>query len=250
MVTAAIAGLPRWAATGAGLRGHGRVAAGAALLALAFFCKQTGIIYVALGGLIVLVVAWRRVVTYVAVAGVIGLGGTWLLQTTTHGWFWIYVRKIHAAHDFNMDRFWKSLGNILWHVPALTIVVGARARAGAGDRDRRKRVAAARDPPAAAVVGDVRGVDADRHGRLGHRVRALQRVHAGAAPRRARRRRGRARGVRVHQAVVGRPPALGAASRRSPRSPPRSRSPTAATPSGGTRARSCRPPATSPPATP
>jgi 4-amino-4-deoxy-L-arabinose transferase-like glycosyltransferase len=91
MVTAAIAGLPRWAATGSGIRGHGRVAAGAVLLALAFFCKQTGIIYVALGGGIVLVSAWRRLPAYVGAAGAVGLGGTWLLQRTTDGWFWTYI---------------------------------------------------------------------------------------------------------------------------------------------------------------
>ena len=125
MVTAAIAGLPRWAATGSGIRGHGRVAAGAVLLALAFFCKQTGIIYVAFGGLIVLVVAWRRVPAYVLMAGSIGLGGTWLLQRTTDGWFWIYIQKIHQAHDFNWDRFWKSFENILWQFPAMTMVIAA-----------------------------------------------------------------------------------------------------------------------------
>jgi hypothetical protein len=124
MITAGIAGLPRWASTGDGLSGHARVATGATLLALAFFCKQTGIIYVAFGGLIVLVVAWRRVFAYIALAGLIGLGGTWLLQKTTQGWFWTYIREIHAAHDFNMDRFWKSFGNILWHFPALSILVG------------------------------------------------------------------------------------------------------------------------------
>ncbi len=123
MVTAAIAGLPRWAAVGTGLGGHMRVAAGAAILALAFFAKQTGIIYVAFGGAIVLVVNWRRVPAFVVMAGLLGLGGTWLLDTTTHGWFWIYIRKIHGTHDFNMDRFWKSFENILWHYRALTIVV-------------------------------------------------------------------------------------------------------------------------------
>ncbi|MDQ3369826.1 MAG: hypothetical protein M3680_30780 [Myxococcota bacterium] len=124
MITAAIAGMPRFARGGHGLRGHARVAAGAALLALAFFCKQTGIIYVGLGGLIVLVTAWRRVPVYVATAGAIGLGGTWLLQQTTQGWFWTYVSKIHRAHDFNMDRFWKSFGNILLKFPAMTVVIG------------------------------------------------------------------------------------------------------------------------------
>ena len=29
----------------------------------------------------------------------------------------------HSAHDFNMDRFWKSYGNILWHFRAVTLLV-------------------------------------------------------------------------------------------------------------------------------
>ncbi len=125
MVTAGLAGLPRWSKIGTGWRGHARVAAGGALLALAFFAKQTGIIYVALGGLIVLAVNWRRVPAYVAASGVIGLGGVKLLNATTHGWFWTYIREIHSAHDFNMDRFWKSFGNILWHFPAVSVVIAA-----------------------------------------------------------------------------------------------------------------------------
>lgn len=125
MVTAGLAGLPRWSKIGTGWRGHARVAAGGALLALAFFAKQTGIIYVALGGVIVLVVNWRRVPAYVGAAGVIGLGGVKLLNATTHGWFWTYIREIHSAHDFNMDRFWKSFGNILWHFPAVSVVIAA-----------------------------------------------------------------------------------------------------------------------------
>jgi len=123
MVTAAIAAMPRLATAGDRLRGHARIAAGAAILALAFFCKQTGIFYVALGGAIVVVVNWRRAGTFAAVSGVIGLGGTALMNASTDGWYWTYVSKIHRAHDFNMDRFWKSFGNILWHFPALTIVV-------------------------------------------------------------------------------------------------------------------------------
>ena len=126
MVTAGIAVMPRLARGGRGRDGrigHARVAAGAALLALSFFCKQTGIFYVVLGGAIVMVVAWRRVFAYVAMAGVIGLGGTALMNASTRGWFWTYISKIHRAHDFNMDRFWASFGHILWHFPALTIVV-------------------------------------------------------------------------------------------------------------------------------
>ncbi len=122
LVTAGIAGVWRWARGNDGMRGHAKVAAGGVLLALAFFCKQTAIVYVLLGGLIVLVGNWRRVPAYVLATGVIGLGGTWLLQHTTDGWFWTYTREIHAAHDFNMDRFWKSFGNILWKFPPMTIV--------------------------------------------------------------------------------------------------------------------------------
>jgi hypothetical protein len=124
MITAGLAALPWWSTSGSGWRGHARAGAGAALLALAFFCKQTGIFYVAFGGAIVAVYAWRRALTYVGVAAVIGLGGVALLQASTDGWFWTYVSEIHRAHDFNMDRVWASFGNILWHFPALTIVVG------------------------------------------------------------------------------------------------------------------------------
>lgn len=125
MITAGIAGLPRWAKVGDGWRGHGRAAAGGALLALAFFAKQTAIIYVAFGGVVVLAVNWRRAGAYVAAAAAIGLGGTQLLNAASHGWFWKYIRKAHGGHDFNMDRFWASFGKILWHFPAVTVVIGA-----------------------------------------------------------------------------------------------------------------------------
>jgi hypothetical protein len=127
MITAAIAALPWLCETEEGLVAQARVGAAGALLALAFFCKQTGIFYVALGGAIVLVLDRRRLPAYVGVAGAVGLGGTGLLYLATDGWFWTYISKIHRAHDFNMDRFWKSFGNILWHFPLLTIVVAIAA---------------------------------------------------------------------------------------------------------------------------
>jgi hypothetical protein len=37
------------------------------------------------------------------------------------------VSEIHRAHDFNMDRFYASFRNILWHFPAMTIAVVAAA---------------------------------------------------------------------------------------------------------------------------
>ncbi|HMG19791.1 MAG TPA: hypothetical protein VK607_00690 [Kofleriaceae bacterium] len=125
MVTAGIAGLPLWARSDDGIVGHGKIAAGAALMALAFFCKQTGIFYVAFGGVIVVLANWRRAPTYAAMAGVIGLGGCWMLDRSTGGWFWIYVSEIHRAHDFNLDRFRDSFGHILWHFPAASIAIAA-----------------------------------------------------------------------------------------------------------------------------
>jgi hypothetical protein len=125
MITAGIAGLPIWARGGDGIAGHGKVAAGAALLALAFFCKQTGIFYVAFGGVIVVIADWRRAPTYAFMAGVIGLGGSWILDHTTNSWFWTYISEIHRAHDFSMDRFRASFGHILWHFPAASVVIAA-----------------------------------------------------------------------------------------------------------------------------
>lgn len=123
LVTAGLTAALHWSGEGTGAAGHARVAAVAAILAFAFFAKQTGIFYVALGGGIVLLLAWRRLATYIATAGIIGLGGSGLMNLTSEGWFWTYIRKIHTAHDFNMDRFWKSFGNILWHFPAMSIVI-------------------------------------------------------------------------------------------------------------------------------
>ncbi|TMQ15528.1 MAG: hypothetical protein E6J90_25335 [Deltaproteobacteria bacterium] len=125
MITAAIAGLPHWATSDEGVVGHGKVAAGAAVMALAFFCKQTGILYVAFGGAIVVLANWRRAPTYVAMAGIIGLGGTWILNQSTRGQFWTYVSEIHREHDFNLSRFYDSFRNILWHFPAATVVIAA-----------------------------------------------------------------------------------------------------------------------------
>jgi hypothetical protein len=135
LITTGIGALPRWSVTGTGLAGHAQVAASAVVLSLAFFCKQTGIIYVGLGGVIVLALNWRRAPAFVLTAAAIGFGGTAVLNRATHGWFWTYVSDIHRAHDFNWDRVWASFGNILWHCKGngyehpmlgapITIVVG------------------------------------------------------------------------------------------------------------------------------
>lgn len=123
VATAGIAALPYAATTGSGIGGHARVAVAAAVLVLGFFCKQTGFFYVGFGAAVIAALQWRRAGTYIAVAGVLGLGMCALMNARSDGWFWIYVSKIHRAHDFSMDRFWRSFGNIMWRFPALSIVV-------------------------------------------------------------------------------------------------------------------------------
>ncbi len=122
MVVGGLYGLRLWSRE-LGQEGLAKVGCACALLGLSFFAKQTGILFVATGGFMMLALNWRRVPFYVAVTGVIGLGGTWLLNRVTGGWFWIYIYKTHQHHDFNMDRFYKSFSNILFQFPLMTGVI-------------------------------------------------------------------------------------------------------------------------------
>lgn len=104
-------------------RGQLAVAGAAAVLALSFFCKQTGVLYVAAGGALLLIWCWRRVPVYVVTAGIIGLGGTAVLTRMTGGWFWTYIFEVHQAHHFSTNRFYESFGHIAWKFPAMTVTV-------------------------------------------------------------------------------------------------------------------------------
>ena len=95
----------------------------ATVLAGSFFFKQTGVLLVAAGGVLVAARRWRCVPAYVVTAGVVGGGGTWLLDRVTDGWFWIYVFGVHQQHFFARWRFLRSFPNILLHFPAVTMVV-------------------------------------------------------------------------------------------------------------------------------
>ncbi len=122
MVLGGLWGVRHWARA-PGYEGIAKLACAAALLGLSFFAKQTGVLFVATGGLMVLVLNWRRVPLYVAVTGVLGLGGTWLLNKMSADWFWVYIYEIHQYHDFSMDRFYKSFGNMIWHFPLMSAVI-------------------------------------------------------------------------------------------------------------------------------
>jgi len=123
IVTGGLIALSRWSRAGEGFRGHRLVAVAGIILGMAFFAKQTGVIYALAGGPIILVMNWRRAPTYVAATAVIGLGGAALLQRTTGGWFWTYAFEIHQAHDWNKDRFWKSFELILLHFRWATAIL-------------------------------------------------------------------------------------------------------------------------------
>lgn len=152
LITVGIGALPRWCKTGEGLAGHAQVGASATILALAFFCKQTGFIYVAYGGAMVLVLAWRRLGVYIVVAGLIGLGGTALMQSSTDGWFWTYVSEIHRQHDFSWDRFTRSFwymlvrtdGYPILGAPITVVVLGSLAAVGITKRKKQVAIPQAR----------------------------------------------------------------------------------------------------------
>lgn len=115
--------LVRGAARSGARGGHGHAAVAALLLGSSFLCKQTGVLYVALGGALLLFRRWRLLPVYVAVSGLVGLGSTALFNHASAGWFWTYIYEIHQAHDFSTDRFYKSFSNILWKFPAMTMVI-------------------------------------------------------------------------------------------------------------------------------
>ncbi len=123
MVTTSVYALTRWARADEGPWAQVRIAAIGAILGLSFFCKQTGVMYVLAAGPIILAYNWRRVPALVGGAAFVGLGGSWLMQRTTGGWFWTYVYEIHQAHDWNKDRFWKSFDLILLHFRGATMII-------------------------------------------------------------------------------------------------------------------------------
>jgi len=123
MVIGGLVATAAWARAGRGWTGHGRIALAAAILALSFFCKQTGVFFVIAGGAVVVVMNWRRAFTFGGVAALIGLGGTKILDVSTDDRFWTYALEVHQTHDCNSDRFWGAFGTMLWKFPSMTVVI-------------------------------------------------------------------------------------------------------------------------------
>jgi hypothetical protein len=102
------------------IRGKGwpSAAVAGALIALAFFAKQTATV-VGIGiGVGLLVARWRRGLIYGAAAAVSLAAGTGLLLATSRGWFWTYVFKLHQSHAFRKeavsDIAWPYTQQFLW----------------------------------------------------------------------------------------------------------------------------------------
>jgi len=134
------------ARSGRGANGQLQVAAAATMLSLSFFAKQTGVFFVAIGGCLLLVYNWRRVPVFVAISALIGLGGTWLLNRVTGGWFWTYVFEVHQSHDFNSDRVVDSFANILWHFPVLTVAIAVTLLVVVGTAIAKRRLPPSAEP--------------------------------------------------------------------------------------------------------
>ncbi len=86
-----------------------------ALLATAFFAKQTGSVLAVAGGLCTLLYPrgqrrglarlWPSAAFGLA-AGAVFSGGVVLLQLRSEGWFWRYVYELHQQHEFYARRAW------------------------------------------------------------------------------------------------------------------------------------------------
>lgn len=85
-------------------RTHAGVAVAAVLLVAAFFTKQTASPFMIALGCALLVIDWRKLVTYVATLALVGIPLLWWANHSTGGWFWTYVFKLHQMHDFYPGR--------------------------------------------------------------------------------------------------------------------------------------------------
>ncbi len=94
-----------------------------ALLATAFFAKQTGSVLAVAGGLCTLLYPrgdrsgllrlWPSAAFALAASAVFS-GGVVLLQLRSDGWFWRYVYELHQQHEFYARRAWLETPLVLF----------------------------------------------------------------------------------------------------------------------------------------
>ena len=101
-----------------------KVAGFAALLGLAFFVKQTAVLFVVAAGLGLLIFNWRAFFVYTASSGVVGLGGTALGTWWTDGYLWRYIFVYHQRHETSSERFWNAFDTLWAEFPALCLAAG------------------------------------------------------------------------------------------------------------------------------
>jgi hypothetical protein len=75
-------------------------AAAGLVIAAAFFTKQTASIMGVGLGVGLLIVNWRRALVYGGAAAAALAAGIGLLVTTSGGWFWTYIFKLHQSHGY------------------------------------------------------------------------------------------------------------------------------------------------------
>lgn len=96
------------------------------LFSLAFWTKQTAFFFILAAGAWQAARDWRRLIVLVGTVALLCGGGLLLLQWTSDGWAWFYVREIHRLHTFDATRAWSTtpagLADRLWPLVALGAV--------------------------------------------------------------------------------------------------------------------------------
>jgi hypothetical protein len=118
-----------------------RVVAGALLLALAFFTKQTAAPFMVAAALsVALASGVKRGLVFSAMAFGSTAGGIVAGQYLTDGWFWIYIYRLHRSHETQLERIWPETPRVLLEygfllllpMAACVLFVGLRRRLSRG----------------------------------------------------------------------------------------------------------------------
>lgn len=98
------------------------------LLGLAYFTKQTAVLFIVAAGLAQLLLRWRLLPVLVVTVGVVAGLGTLAYDGATNGWFWFYVYDLHQSHRTDSEYLWTRAPSHLWqHARWLYLGCGAAA---------------------------------------------------------------------------------------------------------------------------